>query len=107
MVTYVVTGANRGLGLSLVQALHARLTKQEHNPQDSIFAIVQDPDSCDELQKLAGPNFHIIPGDLDKLDTLHVRTACRLQVESVLSKVPVRCSSGCQDYRRIAGRFHQ
>jgi NAD(P)-dependent dehydrogenase (short-subunit alcohol dehydrogenase family) len=87
MVSYVVTGANRGIGLALVQALYARCTRdpsnglQEHNPEDLILAIVRDPSSCDELKKLAGPNVHIILGDLDKPETLHVGIARCLSSE--------------------------
>lgn len=68
MVSYVVTGASRGIGLAFVQALHAR---QQLNPQDVVFAIVQDPNACPELKQLAGPNLHILQGDLDKPGTLH------------------------------------
>ena len=53
---------------------------QERNPQDHVFAIVRNPDSSDELKKFAGPNFHIIAGDLDRPETLHVRTTRRLPV---------------------------
>jgi len=69
MVSYLVTGASSGIGLAFVQTLH------ERNPQDHIFAIVYDLDSCDELRKLAGPNVHIIPGDLDRPETLHSAAA--------------------------------
>ena len=78
MVSYVVTGASRGLGLAFVQALHVRRAlrhthkSQGRNPQNSIFAIVQDLNSCGELEKIAGPDIHIIPGDLDKPKSLHV-----------------------------------
>lgn len=78
MVSYVVTGASRGIGLALVQVLHARLTldpshpSQERDPQVHIFAIVRSPGSCDELKKLAGPYFHIVRGDLDMPETLQV-----------------------------------
>jgi NAD(P)-dependent dehydrogenase (short-subunit alcohol dehydrogenase family) len=94
MVSYVVTGASRGIGLAFVQVLHARLALRPHNrpqgdnPQDCVFAIVQDLNSCDELKKLAGPDFHIIPGDLDKPETLRVRTArCHPIAEYTLNKV--------------------
>ena len=76
MVSYVVTGAGRGLGLAFVQALHARRTL--HSPQSRVFALVQDLDSCDVLRKLAGSNIHIIPGDLDEPETLHASSARRL-----------------------------
>jgi len=69
MVSYVVTGASRGIGLAFAQTLH------ERNPQDHVFAVVRNPDSCDELRKLAGPNFHIILGDLDRPETLHSAAA--------------------------------
>jgi len=69
MVSYVVTGASRGIGLAFVQALH------ERNPQDHVFAIVRNPDSSDELKKLAGPNVHIITGDLEQPETLHSAAA--------------------------------
>ena len=81
MVSYVVTGANRGIGLAFVQALQARLALrppsrlQKRDSQDAVFAIVQDLDSCGELRKLADSNVHIIRGDLDKPGTLHVRAA--------------------------------
>ena len=51
---------------------------QERNPQDHIFAVVRNPDSSEELKKLAGPNVHIIAGDLEQPETLHVRTSRRL-----------------------------
>jgi len=69
MVSYVVTGASRGIGLAFVQALHDR------KPQDQVFAIVRNPDSSAELKKLAGPNVHIVVGDLDRLETLHSAAA--------------------------------
>ena len=53
---------------------------QERNPQDHVFAIVRNPDSSDELKKLVGPNVHIIMGDLDRPETLHVRTTRHLQI---------------------------
>jgi len=69
MVSYAITGASRGLGLAFVQTLH------ERNPQDHVFAIVRNPDSSPELKKLAGPNVHIIRGDLDQPETLHSAAA--------------------------------
>ena len=73
MVSYVVTGAGRGIGLAIVQVLH------ERNSEDRIFAIVRNPDSSTELKKLADdPDVYIVVGDLDKLETLRVRTVCRL-----------------------------
>jgi len=69
MVSYVVTGANRGIGLAFAQAIH------ERNPQDLLFAIVRNPDSSTELKKLASPNVHIIAGDLDRPETLHSAAA--------------------------------
>ena len=73
MVSYVVTGAGRGLGLAIVQVLH------ERNSEDHIFAVVRNTDSCSELKKLADdPNVHIVMGDLDKPETLRVRTVCCL-----------------------------
>lgn len=80
MVSYVVTGANRGLGLALVQILHARCTSGSSNAlqgddlEDRIFALVRDLNSCNELKKLVDPNVHIISGDLDNPETLHVET---------------------------------
>ena len=38
-----------------------------------MFAVVRNPDSSHELRELAGPNVHIIAGDLDRPETLHVR----------------------------------
>ena len=75
MVSYVVTGANRGIGLAFVRALHAR---QKRSARQIICAIVQDLNSCEELLQLAGPDLYVIQGDLDKPETLHVRTVGRL-----------------------------
>lgn len=100
MVSYVVTGASRGIGLAFVQALHARCALhpsnllQGCNSEDQIFAIVRDLNSCDELQKLAGPYVHIILGDLNKPETLHVRSTRSLpsgtQADQGLSPPPQR-----------------
>lgn len=101
MVSYVVTGASRGIGLALVQALRARRalrpsnTLQDRSPEPLTFAIVQDQNSCDELQQLAGPNCHVILGDLDKPETLHVRTALPLPSGPSLIEILVRCRRGC------------
>jgi len=69
MVSYVITGASRGLGLAFVEAIH------ERNPQDHVFALVRNPGSSAELKALAGPNVHIIAGDLDQPETLHSAAA--------------------------------
>ena len=70
MVSYAVTGAGRGIGLAIVQVLH------ERNSEDHIFAIVRTQGSSSELKILAddNPKIHIIVGDLDKPETLRVRT---------------------------------
>ena len=48
---------------------------------DRIFAVIRRQDLSTELRKLAGPNVHIIAGDLDQPETLHVRSRTRLSNE--------------------------
>lgn len=105
MVSYVITGASRGLGLAFVQALHARRTLR--NSKSSIFALVQDLDSCDELRKLAGSIIHVIRGDLDKPETIHASPARRLLTVTHLIKILVRCCRGCKDHWWIVGYLYQ
>ena len=51
MTNWLITGANRGLGLGITE----KLAKQGN----TVFAGVRDPSKADDLKKL-GPNVHVI-----------------------------------------------
>ncbi|CZR60737.1 related to protoporphyrinogen oxidase [Phialocephala subalpina] len=61
MPSYVVTGASRGIGLGLIQALSSYESNQ-------VFAIIRDPATAPALYSLAktNPNIHIIIGEVTK-----------------------------------------
>ncbi|KAH8115081.1 NAD-binding protein [Phellopilus nigrolimitatus] len=67
MVSYVVTGAGRGLGLEYVRQLSS-------NHANVIFALVRDKTRASELQELVlsneYKNIHVVRADLDDHDSI-------------------------------------
>ncbi|KAH8115084.1 NAD-binding protein [Phellopilus nigrolimitatus] len=67
MVSYVVTGAGRGLGLEYVRQLST-------NHANVIFALVRDKTRASELQELVlsneYKNIHVVHADLDDHDSI-------------------------------------
>jgi NAD(P)-dependent dehydrogenase (short-subunit alcohol dehydrogenase family) len=66
--TYIVTGANRGIGLEFVKQLSAR--------GDTVFATARNPEAAKDLQALAAErNVFIIP--LEVTDSESIKAAAK------------------------------
>lgn len=65
MPTYLLTGANRGLGLEFVRQL-------SQDNSNTIFACCRSPDSADDLKAIASKSsrIHIIPCDTSSLPSI-------------------------------------
>ncbi|KAK3379092.1 putative short-chain dehydrogenase [Lasiosphaeria ovina] len=76
MPSYAVTGTSRGLGLEFVKQL-------SQNANNTVFAIVRNPDSATNLQTLAKqrPNVHIVKADITDPQSL-VSAAAEISKET-------------------------
>ncbi len=80
MTTYLITGANRGLGWAMVQQL-ARAG-------DTVFAGCRSPQNAADLQALAVENSNIYPIQLDVTDESSVMAAAKA-VAAEIDKIDV------------------
>ncbi|TFY65907.1 hypothetical protein EVG20_g5179 [Dentipellis fragilis] len=63
MPSYVITGANRGIGLAFVRQLSAK-------PDNVVIALVRNVGTVDELKSLNRSNVHILQADIGDLASL-------------------------------------
>lgn len=80
MTTYLITGANRGLGWAMVQQLA--------QAGDTVFAGCRSPQNSAELQTLAGKNNNVYVVQLDVTDENSVMAAAE-SVEAETDKIDV------------------
>ena len=67
MVSYVITGTSRGLGLEFVKQISAR--------GDTVFACARNPDKSEGLQKLV---------DGKKVHSIKLDTACEKSIKVIV-----------------------
>ncbi|KAG1150803.1 hypothetical protein G6F37_005864 [Rhizopus arrhizus] len=70
MVSYVITGTSRGLGLEFVKQISAR--------GDTVFACARNPDKAEGLQKLV---------DGKKVHSIKLDTACEKSIKEAVEEI--------------------